>query len=197
MLMRWEALFDDLEGQMSSAEAADTAAEVAAMARAEFARTGLTDRLRGQVGSPVSLRLRDGRWLRGAVVTAAPRWLLLDTAAEAGGGRPHAPARAPGRLLLPLDAVERFQDLGSAQGAPAGEVERRLGWGGALRALVRDRAVVTVLLATGDLAGTLDRVGADHVDVAVHPLDAPRRRSAVTEVASLPFPAVLGLRAEG
>lgn len=189
--MRWEALFDDLEGQMAAAEAADVSAEVAALIRAEFARTALVDRLRGRVGGAVSLRLLDGRWLRGDLAAAAPGWLLLVASPTRPGGG------APSQVLVRLDAVERLQDLGAAQGITAGEVERRLGWGGALRALARDRSAVTVMLAAGDLTGTLDRVGSDHVDVAVHPADVVRRRAAVTEVASLPFAAVLGVRSAG
>ncbi len=191
--MRWKALFDDLEGQLGAAEAAGAAADVAALVRAEFARTGLGDRLRGRVGGPVSLLLRDGRWLRGDVAAAAADWLLLEAGSPvSGAARTH-----PSRVLVPLGAVERLQDLGTAQGFTPGEVERRLGWGGALRALARDRAPVTVMLATGDLTGTLDRVGSDHVDLAVHPADAPRRRGEVIEVASLPFPALLAVRAAG
>ncbi len=187
-LMRWEALFDDLEGQMAAAEAADASAEVAALVRAEFARTALVDRLRGQVGGLASLRLLDGRWLRGTLAAAAPGWLLLTAAPAASGGG------AASQVLVRLGAVEHLQDLGAAQGLAAGEVERRLGWGAALRALARDRSAVTVMLAAGDLTGTLDRVGSDHVDVAVHPADVVRRRAAVTGVASVPFSAVLGVR---
>jgi hypothetical protein len=74
----------------------------------------------------------------------------------------------------------------------AGVVARRLGIGVVLRGLSRDRALVRVLLL-GDQAviGTIDRVGADHFDVAMHPDDEPRRERAVLEVRCVLFPAVM------
>lgn len=188
--MRWEALFADLEAQLAAGEVADVGSAAAAMTRAEFARTALPDRLRAQGDVPVSLGLRDGRWVEGQVVDVARRWVLLAAPAawpEDGGGPP------PGRLLVVLTAVERLRDL-TARSVPGEGVVVSLGVGSVLRALARDRAAVTVLLASGDLTGTIDRVGEDHLDVAVHPADAPRRPSSVTETATVALEALLGVR---
>ena len=76
----------------------------------------------------------------------------------------------------------------------AGVVARRLGIGVILRGLSRDRAVVSVRLR-GDqrMTGTIDRVGTDHFDLAVHPDDEPRRERVVREVRCLLLPAVVGI----
>ena len=69
------------------------------------------------------------------------------------------------------------------------------GLGFALRALSRDRATVAVRLAGGGpvLVGTIDAVGADHLDVAEHPEGLPRRRENVTAVTTVPFAAIVAV----
>jgi hypothetical protein len=190
--VRWDALFADLEAQLDAAVAAGD--DVAGLVRAEVARTDLADRLRAHAGAAVVLRLTDGQWLRGAVLEAAPQWLLL---AEGATGEPggHPLGGSTGRqVLVPLTALERVGGLSRAVAPPPGAVERRLGLGAALRALSRDRVPVGLLLAGGALSGTIDRVGADHLDLAVHPAGEARRAAAVTEVAVVPFAALLGVR---
>jgi hypothetical protein len=72
--------------------------------------------------------------------------------------------------------------LGRQTAAPAedGIVRRGLDLRRAARALARDRSAVTVVLEDGAaLVGTIDRVGADFLEVAEHALDDPRRAGAV------------------
>jgi hypothetical protein len=65
----------------------------------------------------------------------------------------------------------------------------------ALRALARDRAGVQVVLDDGGvLSGTLDRVGADYVELAEHPADLPRRSEAVQGVRAIVIGAVAVVR---
>jgi hypothetical protein len=103
-------------------------------------------------------------------------------------------AIAGGELLIPLGAVQSIAGLSRFTAADAGEVARRLGIGVILRGLSRDRAVVSILLGGQQrVTGTIDRVGSDHFDVAVHPVDEPRRERAVRGVRCVLLPAVVGI----
>ncbi|UER53815.1 hypothetical protein HJG43_03735 [Kineosporiaceae bacterium SCSIO 59966] len=174
--MRWESLFDDLEAQMAAAEAAEDAAEVADRVRAELARTSLADRLRAVVGQPVRVSVADHGPLTGVCLDVAPEWFVLRTDA--------------GQALVPTAAVGWVDGLTREVAPPAGQVLRRLGLASALRALARDRTGLRVVTSAGTVTGTLDRVGADHVDVAEHPAGEPRRAVAVRGVLSVPFAAL-------
>lgn len=102
---------------------------------------------------------------RYACSSVAPRW------SRASWSTP----RRSGCCWLPLPcgarssrSPPRQRSTGSSRtAAPApGAVESRLGLGHALRALARDRAVVRVRAGEADLTGRIERVGADHLDLA-------------------------------
>ena len=79
-----------------------------------------------------------------------------------------------------------------------GEVVRRLDVRWALKGLVRSRSGVQVLLLNGSaLSGTLDRVGADHVDLAEHAPGEPRRAASVRQVRLVPLAALAAIRSWG
>ena len=182
--MRWEQLFTDLEAQLDAAETAEQQAEEASRARAEHGRVRLVDRVRGAHGHEVSLRCLGGATVAGRLVDVGIDWLLLVD----GQGR---------EVLVATAAVTVVAGLGTptAAGSPDGEVARRLDLRRALRGLARDRAPVSCLLADGGvLTGTVDRVGADFLELAEHPLDQPRRRGAVTGVRAVPVRAVVAVR---
>lgn len=152
--MRWDELFRDLEGQLAAAEAAELTAEVADRTRRESALLTLADRVRGAVGSPVTLQVAGAGRVDGQLVDVGAQWLLV--ADEAGR-----------EVLVPLAAVLGLTGLGTRSATPTGQVAAGLGLGSALRALARDRARVTVQLVDGSsVAGTVDRVGADFLEVS-------------------------------
>ena len=102
--------------------------------------------------------------------------------------------------LVPLAAVLAVSGVprsGPApeQGPAAAQVRRALDLRRALRGLARDRAGVAVWLRDGSaLAGTVDRVGADHLDLAEHPPGEARRPGAVRTVRLVPLTAVSVVR---
>jgi hypothetical protein len=100
-------------------------------------------------------------------------------------------------VLVPLAAVLGVTGLGAATEAPGseGEVGRRLDLRWALRGLVRSRSGVTLVLRDGSaVTGTLDRVGADHVDLAEHAHGEARRSTEVRQVRLVPLAAITLLR---
>lgn len=170
--MRWERLFDDMEAQLEAAARAEFAGEVADRTRRELARLRLVDRLRANIGAELQLTVAGSAPLRGQLQRVGAGWLLLQ------------PAAGPAALVL-RDAVLAVGGLPAAAVEPGSEgpVLARLDVGHALRAIARDRSSVTVLLRDGSqLDGTLDRVGADFVDLALHPPGEARREAAVRAV---------------
>ena len=184
--VRWEELFADLESQADAAEAAELAAEVAERTRHEVGRLRLVDRLRVATGGTVVVRVRGAGALTGQVADVGADWVLL----EEPDGRA---ALVPLREVLALSGVGARSDLPGSEGA----VEQRLDLRYALRRLVRDRAAVEVVLVDGTaVAGTLDRVAADHVDLAQHAAGQARRARAVQQVLLLPLGALALVRVE-
>jgi hypothetical protein len=111
-------------------------------------------------------------------------WLLL---AESRGTE----------VLAPLAAVTTVAGLGSVSAVPgsAGRVAERLTLAHALRGIARDRSGVTIGLIDGiTLAGTVDRVGADFIEVAEHAIDEARRRGNVGGIRTVPISAVALIR---
>jgi hypothetical protein len=182
--VRWEALFADLEAQAEQLAAAELQAEVADRTRREQALLGLVDRLREAAGHPLGVTVWGAGVVHGRLLDAGPDWLLL----EETGARD---------VLVALAAVLGVAGVGARSAVPGseGEVGRRLDLRWALRGLARDRAGVSVVLRDGSaLSGTLDRVGADHVDVAEHAPGEPRRAAAVRQVRMVPLTAIALLR---
>ena len=56
--------------------------------------------------------------------------------------------------------------------------------------LARRRLYVEIVLPAGSSAGTIDRVGRDHVDVAEHERDEPRRDRVVRRARLIPFESI-------
>ena len=177
--MRWDDLFADLEAQLDLEQAAELWVEVADRSRRELAAISLLDRASAHVGSPVQLGVTGASTVSGALLDATQEWLLV----EERSGR---------EVLVPTTACLWLRGLGRASEVVAREsVARRLGLGAALRSLAQQRVVVRLQLADGAQAtGTIDRVHADHLDLAEHPSDEPRRRDAVRGVRTVPFRAI-------
>ncbi|GAA4346994.1 hypothetical protein [Angustibacter luteus] len=176
--MRWDRLFDDLQAQLAAADAAEVAGELTERTRLELSRLTLADRLLAWVGQPLAVHPRVGPTLSGELRDVGPDWLLVGGVAV---------------TLVPARAVTSLSGLGvGAVPAGHGLAARRYGLSAVLRAVARDRSPVRVLLTDGAvLTGTVDAVGADHLDLAEHAPDLARRRQAVRAVRVVPFAALV------
>lgn len=172
--MRWERLFSDLEAQLEQAEAADLASEVADRTRREASAVALVDRLLPAVGTQVVIGCRGAEPVAGVLSEVGPDWLLL---AE----------RDRGELLVSTAWVQSVSGIGRLTEVPSGKVWRALDLRWAMRGLARSRVAVQVVLPDGVVwTGTLDRVGADHAELAVHAVGEQRRAGSVEQVVLLP-----------
>ena len=196
--MRWDRFFDDLEDQLASEWEAERAALDTEAERLRLSRVALRERLqalvgRERAGHAASFEFIEGTILAAEVSGVGVDWVALDPAERrtsavvapltgiACGGMPHAD-------LL------RSARVGAATGSGLND---RLTFGFVLRDLVRRRAAVAVHLASGRvLAGTIDRAGVDHLDLALHEPGSPRRTEAVTGHRLVPFSSVAWIRVE-
>ena len=185
--MRWQRLFEDLEAQLEVLSRAERVAEEAEHTRAERGRVGLQDRFVTSVGEPLRVRVRGLGWLEVVLRDVGSDWILVDVA-TGGSGR----AR---ELLVPLAAVTGVEGLASRADQDESAASRRFGLRHALRGISRDRAVVRVHDIEGDHAtGTVDRVLADHLDLARHADDGVRRTGQVRGHRAVPFGAIAAVR---
>ena len=178
--MRWEQLFADLEAELEAQDATALRGEVTDRTRREAGLVGLADRLRASAQADIGVRCLGSHVASGRLLDTGPDWSLL----QEQHGR---------QVLVPHRALVAVTGLGSVTSAPgsAGEVERRLDLRWALRGLARDRAGVRLLLVDGaHLTGTVDRVGADHLELAEHPQGEARRARAVRQVVAVPLTAL-------
>jgi hypothetical protein len=181
--MRWEDLFADLERQWEALAEGDRRVEIAERTRAELAQVGLAERLRGAEGRLVRVRTREAQEVEGEVCCVGADFLLLTTARQ--------------ESVLPLTAITAATGLGDASVSAEvmGRVRAGLGLGWALRRIAADRSPVSLVVAGGAvLTGTVQRVGADFLEMAVHgPDETPRARRS-RGLTLVPFGAIAVLR---
>jgi hypothetical protein len=199
--MRWEDLFNDLEGQLESEHTSEDADLRAEEERLRLARLGVRDRLLAvhNAGPDLADRalrviLRDGTRLAVTPTTFGRDWFVADLHGELRRDRP---------CIVPIDAIASVaftaaQVYASLDAQPTDDkrqsVAARLGMGFLLRDLCRRRAPVQLQLAGIIVAGTLDRVGRDHCDLAVHDAGGVRRESAVSEFRMVRFSELMLVR---
>ncbi len=186
--MRWDNLFDDLEGQLElelSAEEIDLQAEEE---RLRLGRLSIRDRVMSvhdaqDSRAPYSLRID---LINGDRITVRPMafgrdWFSADLVEESS---------RRSQCIVPFAAIcglvlTKEQVTASLRARSADEAERslaaRLGLPFVLRDLCRRRKSVEVRIPGSSYHGTIDRVGRDHIDLAVHDPGEARRESAVTQ----------------
>lgn len=177
---RWVRLFDDLEGQARGADENELLNEVADRIRRERLSLGLHERFAAHRGAVLDLRLLCDYSVRGRVVDAGAGWVLLDD---------------DGRVSLVAVAAVRGVGGLTRRVTEPGAVARRFGLALAVQAICRDRASVDVVDITGSvLTGTIEEVGKDSFELALHGADEARRAGNVRNVWSVLFAAVAMIR---
>lgn len=189
--MRWDQLFADLESRFEELADEQAVAELADRERVEQGAVWMGARLSGALGATVRLRLSHGAPVAGELRTVGPDWVLI--------------GEAPGReALVRLGAVTVVEGLTTGTGRPVSGVGLRLDLRRALRGVARDRSPVAISLPGGrsgpdgaqdsELTGTIDRIGADFLELAVHAPWEPRRAIAVRQVVLVPLSAIVVVR---
>ncbi|WP_082717123.1 hypothetical protein [Microterricola viridarii] len=208
--MRWESLFDDMESQLEQELGAEDAQLRAEEERLRLGRLTLRGRLAAlsrqtdAASGPLRLELRSGAHVTVRALTFGRDWLAGEIAPAgwpaAGGAQCVIPLASVAGVLLERSAVER--SLEEQPAAPA-RLAERIGLAFVLRDLCRRRAGIEVdcgLRPSGAawlLHGTIDRVGRDHCDLALHEAGTPRRESLVTGYRIVPFEQIMMVRLSG
>lgn len=185
--MRWDRFFEDLEDQLDSEWEAERAALETESARLRVARRALRDRLAALAAAQCAVTVDvPGTRLVGALTAIGADWIGVQRESGLAAG-----------AIVPLEALcgvalAHGDLLASARSdAVLGRMAARMSFGFVLRELVRRRTTVTVHDRAGIArAGTIDRAGADHLDLAEHEAGAPRRAGAVTAFRIIPFASV-------
>ncbi|HEU0256405.1 MAG TPA: hypothetical protein VFQ96_01045 [Microbacteriaceae bacterium] len=189
--MRWERLFDDLEAQLAETVRAGDDENAREEVRWRAGSLTMRERLLACRATPAGVRLSGGDRLDVTIHTVGADWFagVADPAGRAAdvvvrtaavsvlrGASSRGAARVPpvpGREPQPAGSVG-----GPAQVVSAPRVTLPM----VLRDLCRRRAAVTVRGIDGVVHGTIDQVGLDHFDLAVHERGIPRRAANVTAV---------------
>ena len=191
--MRWDSLFDDLESQLERERTAEELDLEAEHERLRLGRLAVRDRLlalaRAPGERPVRLGLAGGVRLVIHPHTIGRDWL---SAALPDGRQCVVPMAAIASVAL--SQAEVATSL-AATGDANDTVSGRLGLPFVLRDLCRRRRQVEVTSLDGILVGTIDRVGRDHFDLAVHEAGSARRESAVRDVLMVPIDRLVLVRA--
>jgi hypothetical protein len=191
--VRWEQLFTDLGARYEELADAEMMAELPDRQRGAGAALTMVQRCAGALGAELRVRVRSGSLHSGELRGVGANWILLG---PPGGGD----------VLVALEAITAIEGLRAATGAPLGAVASRFDLRLALRGIARDRSPVVIgVTGTADghagggagteLSGTIDRVGADFVELAQHAMWEPRRADAVRSMLLVPLAAVDSVRA--
>ncbi len=184
--MRWDALFEDLDGQLAAAELATIESEVSERVRMEQSGIEFADRLRGQLERNLRIRVESAAVFSGRVVFVGSEWLVLQDGTRS--------------ILLPFQGLQSIEGLGRFSATEKSVGRQRLGMASAFRALARDRSRVAIWLRGSDrsstLSGTIDRVGRDFMEVAIAPTGEFRSADNVSSVNAIPFSAVMAVSSQ-
>lgn len=199
--MHWDRLFEDLEGQLASEWESERAALDAESERLRISRLELRSRLRMLCASSacVTLDLPGGHRIRARLHALGADWVGASLTEAEGASSMRTTQMIPLSAIRGL-SVDHGLVLASLEDAVDATpvLRERMSLGFVLRDLARRRAPVTLTTIDRiDLHGTVDRAGADHLDLALHDRGEARRASAVREFRIVPFTALASVRTLG
>jgi len=139
---------------------------------------------RSAVGCRIAVHLLCGESVQGELTYAGADALVVDDGRH--------------QVLIPYAAAARYVGLGRYAFAENSLVRRSIGLAHSLRGLARDRAELSVTINGGAgglrLAGVIDRVGRDYIDLATVIPGEARRSQSVADVSAIPFAALAMIR---
>ena len=194
--MRWDLLFDDLESQLDQEQRDEERALAVEEERLRLGRLTLRDRLTaiarsdsGGAGASVLIELHGGR-----TISLRPQVFGRDWVS----GRSSSTTQVEMQCVVPIAAIAavlptRSQLAPSLESVPeaSARIAERIGLPFVLRDLCRRRTPVRLSTIDGEVHGTIDRVARDHLDLALHDADRPRRDNAVHGYRIVPFARLL------
>ena len=143
--MRFERIFEDLEGRFAHHEQQEMRAVSEDLARAERAQLTLADRLRGAGTQLLTLHVGSGLRLSGSVDEIGADWVTLR---DGPGGQ---------RTVIPLGAIVLVHGLPTRARLPEESLLSPLGLGSVLREIARDRTIVRLETTVGGVIGRAGR----------------------------------------
>ena len=196
--MRWNNLFDDLEGQLEHELTAEDVDLKLEEERLRIGRLSLRDRLVAihelDPKGAIRVMLVAGTTVAVRPTTFGKDWFAADVVEESDRHQQCIiPLAAIGGLVLGRSQVTSSLSPSAASDSPK-SLSARLSLVFVLRDLCRRRRSVQLHLLGGDVHGTIDRVGRDHLDLAVHEPGTPRRESAVLHLRVVPLAQIVLLR---
>jgi len=206
LVMRWDNLFDDLEGQLESEIGMAERTIDDDEERQRQAHLTLQERLRNLTmafpATAAEITLTSGRALAVSLIRHGRDWCAIDVI---------SPPVLSGHAILPIAAIAGLRlhpgqlsvSLGTSVGTSVGasmpnaitqpahalqggrqssapRIADTIGLGFVLRDLARRRRMLEIHSLQGIFVGTLDRVGVDHCDLAEHAPSEARRETRVS-----------------
>ncbi|KAB1641158.1 hypothetical protein [Gulosibacter chungangensis] len=180
--MRWDELFDDLASQFDAGLEEERRRAAIDEERLRVNRLTLRDRLGAldQFLKPderITLELHTGERVEIRPIEFGADWFGADLVGVVRRyGACIVPIAGIGSVLLTGDQIARsLEPLPERPGAVTG----KLGLSIPLRDLARRRSHCEITTLNGTYYGTIDRVGRDHIDIAMHDIETPRRQSQI------------------
>lgn len=198
--VRWNDLFDDLAGQFDAEHERARRLEAVEDERLRVARTTLRQRLAAlqaalEPGECIDLELLSGDRLRAEPIEFGAEWFFARLPSLAGHyASVLVPLAGMGSVILTRSQLDR--SLAPRPEAPE-SLTARLGFVMPLRDLARRRVHCELTTTLGVLRGTIDLVARDHLDLAVHDLDTPRRTPDVAAFRVVPLDEIRLVRVAG